>query len=88
MTATLARNGVAFRFIANLEALLELLDETIPDDRLLKAEALCELGRFEDCVRLLESGFDEPLRCYADRIRQRALARDRTVFRQKRRLQP
>jgi hypothetical protein len=43
--------------IANLERLLELLDMTEPVGRIMKAEALRELGRFDDAIRLLESDF-------------------------------
>lgn len=68
-------------FAQNLEALLELIEETAPDGRLQKAEALRELGRFDACIRLLDQDFDEPLASYARQIRQRALARDPTVFR-------
>jgi len=68
-------------FAPNLEALLEFFEEADPDDRLQKAEALRELGRFEACIRLLDSGFDEPLGFYARQMRQRALAGDDAVFR-------
>ncbi|MDC3957536.1 hypothetical protein KEG38_27000 [Polyangium jinanense] len=37
----------------NLEALVALLSEDDPDERLMKAEALRELGRFETCLALL-----------------------------------
>jgi hypothetical protein len=68
-------------FAPNLEALLELFEEADPDDRLQKAEALRELGRFEACIRLLDSDFDEPLGFYAHQMRQHALTGDETVFR-------
>ncbi|MFZ5538879.1 MAG: hypothetical protein ACOY5V_03950 [Pseudomonadota bacterium] len=68
-------------FAPNLEALLEFFEEADPDDRLRKAEALRELGRFEACIRLLDFGFDEHLGFYARQIRQRALAGDDAVFR-------
>lgn len=44
--------------IMNLEHLLGLLDIGDPDQRLMKAEVLRELGRHDDAIRLLE--FDLP----------------------------
>jgi len=41
----------------NLEKLLELLDVTDPEQRLMKAEVLRELGRFDDTICLLESNY-------------------------------
>jgi len=41
----------------NLEHLLELLDIRNPDQRLMKAEVLRELGRFDDAIRVLEFHF-------------------------------
>ncbi|GMV58060.1 MAG: hypothetical protein AMXMBFR72_11720 [Betaproteobacteria bacterium] len=67
-------------FAPNLEALLELFEEADPDDRLQKAEALRELGRFEACICLLDVGFDDEYRAYAAQIRQRAQARDAVAF--------
>lgn len=41
----------------NLKALADLLDEKDQEERLLKAEALRELGRFGDCLKLLGDDF-------------------------------
>ena len=43
----------------NLAALLDLMDETDPDQRLTKAEILRELKRFDECIKLLEKPFDD-----------------------------
>jgi hypothetical protein len=43
--------------ITNLERLLEQLDTNNPDDRLMQAELLRELGRFEDATTLLNADF-------------------------------
>lgn len=43
--------------VMNLERLLELLDTSNPDQRLMAAELLRELGRFDDAMRLLEFHF-------------------------------
>ena len=45
--------------IANLRAFLPLLNESDENDRIMKAEVLRELGRFEDAVALLAGPFDE-----------------------------
>jgi hypothetical protein len=46
----------------NLKALSELLDETEPNQRILKAEIARELGEFDECLGLLshqfEAGYD------------------------------
>jgi hypothetical protein len=44
--------------VRNLEGLIELLDESLNEDRLMKAEALRELSRFEEALRLLAEGVD------------------------------
>jgi len=43
----------------NLLALIEILDEKDPGQRIAKAEIYRELGRFEACVRLLSQPFDK-----------------------------
>lgn len=66
---------------ANLEALAGALDEQVPHQRLLKAEALRELARFEEAERLLNStSLDDPqLRAFVTTIRQRTAVRDARV---------
>ena len=36
-----------------------MLDETEPNQRILKAEIARELGEFDECLRLLSHPFDE-----------------------------
>jgi hypothetical protein len=43
----------------NLKALSDMLDESEPNQRILKAEIARELGEFEKCLRLLSQDFDE-----------------------------
>ncbi len=43
----------------NLEALAELLDESDNNDRIIKAEIMRELGRFDDAVSVLAMSFDK-----------------------------
>ena len=43
----------------NLKALSEMLDETEPNQRILKAEIARELGEFDECLGLLSHPFDE-----------------------------
>ena len=43
----------------NLHALSAMLDETEPNQRILKAEIAREMGEFEKCLRLLSHPFDK-----------------------------
>ena len=43
----------------NLNALSEMLDETEPNQRILKAEIARELGEFDECLLLLSYQFDK-----------------------------
>jgi len=43
----------------NLERLIALLDDASPGDRLMKAEALRELGRFDEAIALLSEPFSK-----------------------------
>lgn len=61
----------------NLEALLELLDESEAENRLMKAEAARELGRFEEAATLLAKPFRRGLQQAAARLR--ALTAERSV---------
>jgi hypothetical protein len=45
--------------VKNLDALSALMDEAEPGERLLKAEIARELGRFDECLRLLSYQFGE-----------------------------
>lgn len=64
---------------ANLEALLSLLDEGNDEDRILKAEACRELGRFDDALRLLNGPIEEDFKAIADIIRELATKHDAIV---------
>ncbi len=63
----------------NLEALLHLLDEGDEDDRLMKAEACRELGRFDTALRLLEKPFEDELLRAVDCIRELIRKKDDLV---------
>jgi hypothetical protein len=45
--------------VKNLEALSDMLDESEPGQRILKAEIAREMGEFEQCLALLSYQFDE-----------------------------
>jgi hypothetical protein len=64
--------------IANLDALLSLLKKT-PEDTLGAAEIHRNIGRFGECLALLDREWPDELKLYADLIRDRALAGDRHV---------
>jgi len=55
-----------------LDRLLALLDEQVPDERILKAEALRELGRLEEALVILKDPFPEKLQELASFIRSLA----------------
>ena len=43
----------------NLKALSKMLNQTEPNQRILKAEIARELGEFDECLQLLLHPFDE-----------------------------
>ncbi len=45
--------------VKNLKSLSALLDESLPGQRILKAEIARELGQFDECLLLLSYQFDE-----------------------------
>jgi hypothetical protein len=45
--------------VQNLKSLSKMLDETEPNQRILKAEIARELGNFDECLGLLSYQFDE-----------------------------
>jgi hypothetical protein len=65
-------------FLANLEELVPLLDQNEPRERLMKAEALREMGRFEQALRLLLD-IGAELESQARQIRALAMKRDALV---------
>jgi len=63
----------------NLLALANLLDEKDPNQRIMKAEILRELGKFEECVKLLEPSFDNDYHTVAVLIKELAEQKSRLV---------
>ncbi|MBN1922516.1 MAG: hypothetical protein JW892_14810 [Anaerolineae bacterium] len=63
----------------NLEHLLELLDESDPYERIVKAEVLRELGRFDDAIGLLDFNFPSEYAGVAALIRGFAKKKDPVV---------
>ena len=63
----------------NLAALAAALDDADPQHILMRAEIARELGRFDQCLKLLEGDFDEQLRYIVRTIRERALDLDARV---------
>jgi len=63
----------------NLESLLELLNIGDSDQRLMKAEVLRELGRFEEAIRLLEFDFPSEYGSVVVLIRNLAQKKDPIV---------
>jgi hypothetical protein len=54
----------------NLRAFITLLPESDDDDRLMKAEALRELGQFEEAEKLLDAEFEDELMKAVSTIRK------------------
>jgi hypothetical protein len=65
--------------VKNLEALSALLDESEPNQRILKAEIARELGNFEECLLLLSYQFEEVYDWAVGFIRKLAEENVRTV---------
>ena len=63
----------------NLHALSAMLDETEPNQRILKAEIAREMGEFEKCLRLLSHPFDKDYDHAAGFIRKLAEEKTRGV---------
>jgi len=55
--------------IANLDAYAALLDESDENDRIIKAEIMRELGKYDDAIALLSTSFREQLAFAAAIIR-------------------
>lgn len=64
---------------ANLKVFASLLDESDDSDRILKAEALRELGMFAEAEKLLAKTFDDQLMAAVTTIRSLAQQRNATV---------
>lgn len=65
--------------VKNLKALVALLDESEPGQRILKAEIARELGRFDECLRLLAYQFEEGYEYVVGFIRKLAEEKVRAV---------
>ena len=65
--------------VKNLKTLSVLLDESEPDQRILKAEIARELGEFEQCLRLLSYQFEEGYERAVALIRKLAEEKVRSV---------
>ena len=65
--------------VQNLNALSEMLDETEPNQRILKAEIARELGNFDECLRLLSYQFDKGYDCAVGFIKKLAEEKVRAV---------
>jgi hypothetical protein len=63
----------------NLKALSAMLDETEPNQRILKAEIARELGEFDECLGLLSYPFDERYQHAVGFIRKLAQEKVRVV---------
>lgn len=64
---------------ANLQRLLELLDKPYPEEAIIKAEILRELGKFKDCLRILDVMVIKPTETTGAVIRRLAEAGERRV---------
>jgi len=62
--------------IANLRAFAALLDESDENDRIVKAEAMRELGKYEEAMALLSRPFSAELAQAADIIKSLTRKRD------------
>lgn len=69
---------------ANLEALARMLDDADPQQVIMKAEIARELGRFDECLKLLDREFEEGLQFVVRTIRDRNLDLDPQVTELKR----
>lgn len=64
---------------ANLERLLTLLDHEDAHESIMHAEALRELGRFDECLRELDHAYDKGASRAVAQIRQLAMNKKRRV---------
>jgi DNA polymerase-3 subunit beta len=67
------------KHLDNLDVLLDLLSENKPDQRMMKAEVLRELGRFAEAIKLLQYRFSKDSREAARQILALCRAQHRTV---------
>lgn len=63
----------------NLKALSALLDETEPNQRIIKAEIARELGDFDECLLLLSNMVDKSYEFVVDSIKKLAEGKVRAV---------
>jgi hypothetical protein len=74
-----ARRPLSEDEVDNLEALIELLDESDSNDRLMKAEIMRNLGQFWETSKLLSGTFDEETLTAAGIIRDLVKKKERFV---------
>ena len=74
-----ARAKLSARERENLDALSQLLDKNEPEERVMKAEIMREMGRFDEAVSLLSGSIDQGLALAAGVIRNLALKKDSSV---------
>jgi len=65
--------------VKNLKALSALLDETEPNQRIIKAEIARELGDFDECLLLLSNMVDKSYEFVVDSIKKLAEGKVRAV---------
>jgi hypothetical protein len=65
--------------VQNLKALSAILDESEPNQRIIKAEIVRELGNFEKCLLLLSYQFDKGFDRAVGFIKKLAEEKDRAV---------
>jgi hypothetical protein len=65
--------------VKNLNALSEMLDESKPGHRIVKAEIARELGKFDECQRLLTYQFDKDYDWAVEFIKKLAEKKERAV---------
>lgn len=61
--------------IHNMELLVEMIEDLTPKSKMMKAELLRELGRFDECIILLATIGEEDVRAARDKILELAHAR-------------
>jgi len=67
--------------IQNMQKLVEMINDENPGSRLMKAEILRELGRFDECINVLDTIDEEKLNSARDQILELAQAGSNQVAR-------
>lgn len=74
-----AKPPMSSREMANLTALANMLDESDDNDLVMKAEAMRELGKFDNALSLLAKSADQDIREAVAKIKSLAEERDTYV---------